>query len=969
VITLGRSKKSASSGYENEKRPPLPIGHYLLLALIAAGAFTLRYWFNFIDTQHLNTYGACDASEYLRNAQTMLKLVPQLPETFLADGLKVLTGEASDVTVKNVQSVLAPLKDLQISGPIFPGFIALSYALTLTPLTMQNWAVPLFAQCVISALTCVFIALTGCYAFGKKTGYLAGALAIAYPGFIVNSGRLYSETFAAFLLSVVLCITVRNFTNARQSSITDFALTNLINGFTAACLQLTRSLMVIVSAALVPVVLFQQGIKRGFFGLITLLIGFVIVAAPWLIFQKLAFGTASLVVDRVGHYNFFIGNNVDTSGWLSFPYPDGRGIEEKSLTTLARESYAKSPGRWLRLMQDKPLRLFKFPWNDFRASIGGIPFSQQVIFHQLLLLFAAIGMILSYLVKKGPTGPDTDYERNTPESAVSRPSNAAKTFILYVLFVHGAYMLFITVPRYNLTAMPEIILFAAGGISSIFSLLRLRHGAVAAASLVLATIFLFAFLHMPLIPVVATLVGGQNAGIGLFIQCVLRTLALLSFAIGLWLAISALTEREIGDERRRISHASNSRCAVVMMVAFLFPLVVLPANADGRAFEWTASMAQPGDSIKQRISIPKDFSELMVGRQPYLLIDADGLKGLAQTQLEINGKKLDGPIIPSIALCDEFTRFQDVADSAYMREGEWIFDCLTQSAGMRNSDLRQWFLVPIPMSRLKPGASVEIGLRNLSGTPGPTIFGAYPTHANGVLIPSVSLCSWEKAFYGVESDQRFSDPRYDIKIGSTAVESSKDDLSSAPGVQSGRFNIHLLAGPAVPLNTKIYTVTKELPPVSSIVTEQNLPFLSAIIRDGKPRLSLASTTIPSYDDSTLWVVRISGKVKRNTGSALLNVGIKGYTADKNKEAAPIAYISPWGADTPFDKTWRRFDISAPLAPGALRAPLKKIAVDMTVGRATADGGMPIEGVSEVKDLNLQITRLPSNPVLGAHQLY
>ena len=115
-------------------------------------------------------------------------------------------------------------------------------------------------------------------------------------------------------------------------------------------------------------------------GLVGLAIGFACVALPWLAFQKVAFGDASLIVDRVGHYNFFVGNNTDTQGWLSVPYPDGRGIEEKPLHGISgEEAYQRNPSHWWSLLPvDKPLRLFQFPWNDYRTPIDRLGFKGQV---------------------------------------------------------------------------------------------------------------------------------------------------------------------------------------------------------------------------------------------------------------------------------------------------------------------------------------------------------------------------------------------------------------------------------------------------------------------------------------------------------------------------------------------------------------------------------------------------------------
>src|SRR6185369_12634870 len=159
-------------------------------------------------------------------------------------------------------------------------------------------------------------------------------------------------------------------------------------------------------------------------------------------------------------YNFFIGNNVDTQGWLSYPYPDGRNIDAVTFPQLMQSAIKKSPTRWVRLMLEKPLRLFEYPWNDFRTSIGAVSFQAQVIYHDLILLFAAAGLGLSFLLAVGiPATKRQLYCR----------------FYLSGLFAfHFVYCLFITVPRYNLTAIPELIVFAAAGITTINELIRAR---------------------------------------------------------------------------------------------------------------------------------------------------------------------------------------------------------------------------------------------------------------------------------------------------------------------------------------------------------------------------------------------------------------------------------------------------------------------------------------------------------------
>ena len=106
-------------------------------------------------------------------------------------------------------------------------------------------------------------------------------------------------------------------------------------------------------------------------------------------------------------------------------------------------------------MADKPARLFKFPWNDFKQPIGIFGQVEQVLVHQLIILAAMLGLVFSFAVK--------------PQLPADRQRLFSRLFLLFLLALHCLYMLFITVPRYNLTAMPVLILFAACGLVTALS--------------------------------------------------------------------------------------------------------------------------------------------------------------------------------------------------------------------------------------------------------------------------------------------------------------------------------------------------------------------------------------------------------------------------------------------------------------------------------------------------------------------
>ena len=207
-----------------------------------------------------------------------------------ANAFAVLFGHATASQVLAVHQAFKQLADFAISGPTFPLFLGACYQLMGTPVEMTNWATPVAVQCFLSAGTAAMLYLIGTIAWNRKVGICGGVLAAIYQLLFVNSGRLYPETFAAFLLVSVALLTVRGLTgndNSKSAPYEAFVL-----GIALACLQLTRSIMAILTIALLPITFFQQKSDKRFLVTAALVLGFVIALAPWMAFQKLAFGKA-----------------------------------------------------------------------------------------------------------------------------------------------------------------------------------------------------------------------------------------------------------------------------------------------------------------------------------------------------------------------------------------------------------------------------------------------------------------------------------------------------------------------------------------------------------------------------------------------------------------------------------------------------------------------------------------------------
>ncbi len=720
---------------------------YLFIAALA-----LRLWFNF-GTEHINAASASDASEYLRYATALSKL----------------SWSALNFGPE--------WKEFVITGPAFPFFLWLCSFATLSPVDSQHLEAYLVAQSAISALTALLIAVIGKNIWNKKVGLVGGYIAAFYPAFIVNSGRLYSETFATCIEVAALAILT---TSKPQEQKYKYALL----GALLVVLQLTRSSMILFSAACI-VLAFIAGAqasslskinwRSAITNLAIVLLGSLAVLAPWLWFEKTAFDKVSLVVDRVGHYNLFVGTNSTIQGFLSYPYPDGRGIEKKSFFTLVKEAYKTSPNRFLKLMLDKPARLYKFPWNDFRTPIGPINMAGQVALHQIVLLLAIIGLGLGLIF-------------SPKEKHI-----LGKTAVIGALAINLPFLAFITVPRYNLMAMPSLILLGAAGICALISILRENKLARAPKIVAASGLFLFVFLRDDLR---APFGAGDSSATALYFvqgtelltRSLIATIALLILLGGLWLCVNLLAKQSTK------ARATGHFCVALLSIALL-PLTLFPQRANGRMREGILTLSRPGEQINGKIPITNSVA-LQEKREWFLLVDSDlGQLPRENFNIALNGSKVIAPAMPSIAALDNWHYLKNHKPGQAYLECTYIFDCLSSVANLDNSELRQWFVIPVSaeqMALITKQKIADITISQNSSSPS-NFFSAAEHSKHKNVIPSRAIYSWEKAFYGVENDQGLTCPRYDEIVDKRNSQWSLSYKGKSEALSDLDLNIRLIS--------------------------------------------------------------------------------------------------------------------------------------------------------------------------------
>ena len=984
--TQDKSKHSSEARFLNS------VGRYWLAAIFAL-ALAIRLWFAFAEG-HSSLVYSCDASEYLRDANGLAKLLESSDRTqIFSDAFKSLSDRAA--AEPHLSPGFEPVKELAIAGPIFPLFLVLSHAAFGLPITQLNWQAPVLFQCILTSLTCVLIAWIGKSAWRKDVGITAGVISALYPGFIVNSVRMYSESFSCFLLCAVVALTIPVLNKSGMFH-------SVSTGILLAFLQLTRSVMVLVTGLTFALTTLLSTGKSRILRLCGLLAGLAIVFAPWLLFQQLAFHKSSVVVDRVGHYNLFIGTNITTQGYLSYPYPDGGGIEKKSYGTLVGAQIKESPERFARLMLDKPLRLYKFPWNDFRTPIGLIGINAQVLFHQIALAFAAVGLALCL------------FDKSQKLNEVSK----LRLTLVTLWAMHCVYLVFITVPRYNLTSIPFLILFAAAGLTAVMKAIKSPIKSLnESEEQVLSKTSALALCGALALTMIAARIDwsgiilptGASLMVALVVAAVIKSLTLSTFFILLYRAAA------------HFSHNQNLiRMVTVTAALITIPICSLPLKSNGRFGETqlpqqlTANGSKSTGSVVQTIAIPEAKRSSIGKRNCYVLIDCENWQAVGNdAQIMVNDVALKGAPIPLMPftqpLAEMKSRGQKPDSQQRYLECEDIYSSLTSAAGGGNLDMRQWFAIAIPPAvidtALAGGKQVlKISVKRNQSIASAIYGSLVDKNEDSIRIPSIARFSWEKAFYGVEIEDGFTDSRYDDKISiSSSTTSDTRDQKIIP-------NIRLLIGPPAPAttvlsnadasssstatpNAGLASASAEASPgasaspsstASSDISAEDSSSASRLSSAiGQSRLVLNENQLSATDPNSLWLISVNGKFVSDKSStenipvsfaAIIESVDKGVRHRYRSPWVPVSMVSPAGTSN--------FQFAFPFQPSALPGKLKSISIEShSDGPASKKEYFSVNNQSTVRPpagalgashrieaMKLEIHNLPSNPIGFGHEV-
>lgn len=913
-------------------------------------ALLIRLWFCFFHS-HVNAYAGFDAVGYINAAKAIFEL-NTLPASFAKDCLATLTGSASALIVTSVHNKLIALEPVMLSGPSYPIFLILTNILTISPYDPADWVKPVAAQCMISAVTVVFIAAIGRELFDRKTGAVAGAIATIYPPFIINCGRACTETFAVFLLCLFSYIflfvaqTQLRSSENQQEPVVDLskiAGAAIVLGLVAALLALCRTALLPIAIVAVVMLFFRLNGKRRIGAIASFFVGFALVVVPWFAAQKLIVGRASLVVDRVSRLNYGLGTQAVTQGWTGFPI-HFKPIMDRTVNVQTMAHLSEDPGPYLWLLQDKLPRMLKCGWNDFKTWLGLFSPAAQDVLHQFIIAFAIAGIILSL-------------EGVREKTNQWRGRVTGVIFMLLVLLMHLPYVFFITVGRYNLTAMPFLMVFGAWGLRRLRHLGNWSSEKTDVLELAYPSIYLF-FVIFVLADPAAILVNafGERgaAEIGIMTTIGIKSV-LFFFLVGMTYAL--INKTQSGFYSRSLTNLILTGITILS-----FSSVCLPVRAHGRWYERANILDKPGEGITFELVAPPAVAKAARAGNAYLMVDAESLDSITNgLSIAIDGKTLNGPYLPGLSLLDDQNHFERRGNQL-TRVAECLFESFSSVVGIANNDVRQWFLIAIPPetgpSLLAGSGATQAAKQSMRITikrthPGRTrLFKALTRDDEELIVPEWMYYTWDKAFYGVERRGGVCDPRTDRKLDAHKGEAG--------------YYVRLLL-PSVP-ETKTKPFTRlSFEEMHEVNVEPKLSLTNQLFK------SITMSPVPNYSASDEWLLRISGRYK-TIGKLPPGVEVISKSLDNGQE---YSYNAPWAPKIlQPSKTWRNFDVACPIKPQAFPGRLHEIEVRLhVVSPALKDLTHPVESEElnrsscQFEDVKVEVVSLPANPLGEKHSVY
>jgi 4-amino-4-deoxy-L-arabinose transferase-like glycosyltransferase len=628
------------------------------------------------------------------------------------------------------------------SGPLVTAALAAMFFLS----PVSDFMVVRTVNALVGGLCLVLLMLITKSLFGKGTSILAGIMYILYLPFIILTGMISAEPVTS-LLTLLSCYIVLRWYNDKKDGYLYFW------GVSLGLLTFVKSTAILLFLPFMIGLLYdcRKRYKDFWVSAVKTAVPLVLIVLPWVIVASLYYGQVAVRDPTHSSANLRVASSLKFSGY------NLDRADEDFWTAPMLYTIKENPLDYARLLGRKVNRLWSQPYNDYAQSF--IPGKRTARFFHLVIIFTALFGVFGF--------------------AAGSQKGLIYLFLipLYYTIVHAV---FLSLSRYNLNAMPFMIIASSVAVVKAIGYIRERlSGKGMARSVFHWLMFLGGWVFVLLVPEgVSMSIFGVKAGV--LTLTALKIIVLIGLALFLF---------------RLLAGRVTGKGAMAMSI---FPALIVALALIVRAYspvywaEWKCRLSGPLSAAGSRIYIPPAFraepdDEISIAVD--LVTVRDGKPFSVSLNDEVGSfDKGEPPISRYFYRKRSYPVFQHHYDLSLEEMRFW--SVLTVSPEKFNEILDKWGYLEITIS---PNDSLS------SEDDGVEIFGDYPaTGKKEALIPSLTHSSTDRF---VEK----GDPRMlmSYKISSDSVISyyignlrqgqvSSDDLSPSWGEQSGRYRIYVI---------------------------------------------------------------------------------------------------------------------------------------------------------------------------------
>jgi 4-amino-4-deoxy-L-arabinose transferase-like glycosyltransferase len=650
---------------------------------------------------------------------------------------KYVTGEQIDWLYYKRPTMATAQEYLFISGPILPAFLTIFIWQNI----FSDFTLIRIANAIVDTFSVLLLFLIAHQLFGRRIGLLASFLYIIYMPFTIICGMITPEPITMSLILAVLYVILLWYKHQNPRFL-------YIAGLALGLLVLAKPTASLLFFPFIVGFLIENKnkLKQILPFLAKAAIPFAAVVIPWFIMASLYFGKPAIRDPRYSEANFRSSSSIKYEGYdLDF-------VEKDFWTYSVSEMIIDDPIGYGKLLVKKFARLWSNPFNEFGQTYL-IPHEALKSIHLVLIIAALFGII--YFISNG---------------------YGFIYLLLILLYYSMVHIVFHSLARYNLNAMPFVIIASSAIFVKIFDGLyrifaeRERHRFLAGN--ILSALAVISFLFIPLeIPV-----------------------GILGHAVGVWLILAIKAVLLIGaiyylyQWLLKISSKTKAACSAFISGGILLIIMLVIGAAPENWAEWKCELDNPNQSAGVKVYPSKNIS--------LSDIESVAIRADLSAQRETGNKF----IISVNGAKSGFAIGEPPASLMYYKKATYpVFEKLMD---IHKEEMRHWSYFRIPGSVFKElidrDGFIDISI-SAAGADKITLYGNYPIiDGDSILIPDLYRSSIEKMIdkgdpriwqkYPLSSDSAISYFVSDMKSDNRSI-----DLTPSFGNQVGRYRIYIEA--------------------------------------------------------------------------------------------------------------------------------------------------------------------------------